>query len=84
MPRKSANSPPLWSRTALRIDEAASMLGLSEGAFREHVLPGCPKFFAGKAVLIPREPFERYIGELGESEGLERRISADDLLDRVG
>ena len=54
---------PLSERTALRIEEAAALVGLSERAFRDHILsdPACPRFFAGKSVRLPRRLFEAYI-----------------------
>jgi hypothetical protein len=51
----------LCDRIALRVPEAAAMVGLSEGAFREHLLPHCPKLYAGRALVIPRRPFEDWL-----------------------
>ena len=66
-----ADSPPrLCDQVALRIEEAASLVGLSERSFRDHVLadPDCPRFYAGKSIRLPRRLFEKYI---------EKRASAD-------
>ena len=73
----------LTTRIALRIDEAAATMGLSEGAFREHILPGCPKLYAGRAVLIPRDLLVRFIGELATKEGAETETAAE-LLSAAG
>ena len=51
-------------RLALRIEEAAELLGLSEGAFRQHLLPYCPKFYAGRSVRIPFSLLREFIEEL--------------------
>ena len=55
-------------RLALRIEEAAELLGLSEGAFRQHLLPDCPKFFAGRSVRIPLSLLRVFIEDLARDE----------------
>ena len=64
------SSPPLRDRVALRIEEAAELIGLSVRCFRDHVLsdPDCPRFYAGTSVRIPCGGFKQYI---------EKRASAD-------
>ena len=65
---------PLDERTALRIDEAAALVGLSERGFRDHILsdPACPRFYAGRSVRLPRRLFEAYIESLsGMDSGVE-------------
>ena len=70
----------LDDRLALRIEEAAEVIGLSERAFREHILPHCPKFYAGRAVVIPRRLFQKFIEELALSEQRETDQAAAELL----
>ena len=75
----------LTTRIALRIDEAAATMGLSEGAFREHILPACPKLYAGRAVVIPKRLFEHWVEQLALEEAPEGvgEGDADELLRRV-
>ena len=78
----SDQSPPLSDRIAVRIDEAAALLGLSENAFRDHLLPDCPKLYAGRAVLIPLRKLQAFIenlalGEVGETEATAAELLAD-------
>ena len=63
---------PLSERVALRIEEAAQLVGLSPRSFRDHLLadPKCPRFFCGKSVRIPRRLFERYIEERAHADTL--------------
>ena len=67
----------LRDRIALRISEAAAMVGLSEGAFRDHWLRECPKVYAGRALVIPRRPFEDWL----ERRALEESELVDDNVD---
>ena len=73
----------LVNRLALRPAEAAKALGLSERAFREHVLPRCPKFYAGKAVLIPKHLFQKHIESLATEETQQTGETAVELLART-
>ncbi len=73
----------LADRVALRIEEAASSIGLSERAFREHILPRCPKVYAGRAVVIPTRPFVAFIEAIAAEEGQETQETAASLLARV-
>lgn len=73
-------SPPLSDRIAVRIDEAAALVGLSENAFRDHLLPACPKVYAGRAVLIPLRSFQAFIEGLALGEACETKATADELL----
>ena len=57
----SSTDSLLRDRLGLRIEEAAEAIGLSTRAFREHILPGCPKLFAGKAIIIPTRLFEQHL-----------------------
>ena len=77
---KHPGSLPLSERVALRIDEAAELLGISEGAFRDHLLADCPKLYVGRAVLIPRLLFAEYIERLALAEKNELCATADELL----
>ena len=70
-------------RLALRPEEAAAAVGLSEGAFRRYLLPRCPKWYAGRSVRIPRQAFERFVEELAEEEEIEGARTAKGLLSRV-
>lgn len=71
-------------RLALTISEAAEAVGLSEGAFRAHLLARCPKWYAGRSVRIPCRGFELFVEGLAERETSEGSRTARDLLDRVG
>lgn len=73
----------LCDRVALCIDEAARAIGLSEGAFREHLLPRCPKFRAGRSVRIPLTAFKRFLEDLAAHEGESVGDSVDDLFSRL-
>jgi hypothetical protein len=73
----------LDERLGLRIDEAAASIGLSKRAFEEHILPRCPKFYAGRAVVIPKRPFERFIEALALEEQQQTQETAAELLHRV-
>lgn len=73
-PNRAPQAPlavPIGERLALRIEEAAELVGLSERSFRDHLLadPGCPRIYIGKSVRIPRRLFAEY---------LESRARADD------
>ena len=72
----------LGGRLALRLNEAAEALGVSEGAFRAHLLPRCPKFYVGRSLRIPRDLFERFVGELAQEEDQDS-AAAQTILDRV-
>lgn len=61
----------------------ATLVGLSDKCFREHLLPHCPKFYVGRRVLIPRRAFERFIEQLGDDEFKRQEATAADILDRV-
>jgi hypothetical protein len=69
-PTTRAREIPLSERVALRIDEAAASVGLSERSFRDHFLadPACPRIYSGKRVLIPRRLFEQYVEKRVEAE----------------
>ena len=73
----------LANRLALRVSEVATALGLSEGAFREHLLPTCPKIHAGRTVLIPVEPLKKYLEARAAEDGQEIGESVDALFERV-
>ena len=87
MARRTAKKtipPPLTERIGLRIEEAAAMIGVSERAFRTHVLsdPRCPRVYVGTAVVLPRRRFEQYledlsVAELKESEETPRNYSLE-------
>ena len=70
-------------RAALRIEEAAESVGLSERAFRDHLLPRCPKFHAGTAVRIPTQLFLEFIAGLALEEQQSSQESAAELLTRI-
>ena len=59
---------PLSERLAYRIEEAAQLVGLSPRAFRDHLLPTCPKLYAGRAIVIPRRLFEAFLESLAQEE----------------
>ena len=73
----------LRDRLALRIEEAAETLGMSVGAFREHLLPSCPKIRAGRGVLIPVEPFRKYLELRAEQDGADFGDSIDELFETL-
>ena len=60
---KLAAAIPLPERIALRVEEAAALVGLSQRSFRDHFLsdPACPRFYAGRSVRLPRQLLEKYI-----------------------
>ncbi len=72
--------PDLTQRVGLRIEEAAAALGLSERTFRDHILPACPKFYVGRAVVIPVRAFERFVEELANEEQKQTQQTAAGLL----
>lgn len=74
--RAEAGAP---DRIALTICEAAELVGLSENAFRAHLFERCPKFYAGRAVRIPRRLFEEFVEQLARA-GRVDGIRAHDLL----
>jgi hypothetical protein len=66
MPNAASRTPievPIGERVALRIEEAAALVGLSERSFRDHMLadPSCPRVYIGKSVRIPRRLFVEYL-----------------------
>ena len=73
----------LRDRIALSIEEAAKTIGLSERAFREHLLPQCPKIYAGRSVVIPRRLFEKFLEELALDDRRQTESTAADLLASV-
>ncbi len=73
----------LRDRIALRISEAAAMVGLSEGAFRDHWLRECPKAYAGRALVIPRRAFEDWLERRALEETEPVGGTVDELLARV-
>ena len=79
---RSFERPGLADRVGLRIEEAAAALGLSERAFRDHILPGCPKVYAGRSVVIPKRLFEQHLERLAKGEGQETQETAEELLTR--
>ena len=79
----SNGSRTLADRLALRIEEAAETIGLSEGAFRQHVLPRCPKLYAGRAVIIPKRLFELFLEECALEGGREVGESVEELFRQV-
>ena len=80
MSRSKATPVDLSSRLALRIPEAAAVLGLSEGCFRQ-VLPEIAKVHAGKAVLIPVKALEDWLRKQAQSEQAADDRIVDELLD---
>ena len=68
---------------AFTILEAAAAVGLSEGAFRAHLLPRCPKWYAGRSVRIPCQAFQRFVEALADEENSDGRRTARVLLDRT-
>jgi hypothetical protein len=75
-------SVPLPERVALRVAEAAAFLGLSETAFRDHLLARCPKFFAGRTPLIPLDLLREFAADLAKEEA-EGGQAAIGQLDRL-
>ncbi len=70
-------------RIALTIEEAAESVGLSQGAFEDHILPHCPKFHAGRRIVIPKQLFEKYIEKLAVEETEQTEEAAVELLART-
>ena len=73
----------LGTRLALRIPEAAAVLGLSEGCFRK-VLPEIEKLHAGKAVLIPVASLEKWLRKRAQAEDSADERIVHELLDGLG
>jgi hypothetical protein len=73
----------LADRIGLRIEEAAAALGLSERAFRDHILPRCPKMYAGRSIVIPKRLFEQFIETLALEEQGQIQETAAELLART-
>ena len=73
----------LDNRLALRVEEAAALVGLSEGAFRAYLLPRCPKFYAGRSIRIPAGGFQAYVESLAQEELRQQTQTANSLLSRV-
>jgi excisionase family DNA binding protein len=65
---------------AYTVEEAAALMGLSVRAFRDHVLPRCPKIRVGRSVRIPREAFRHFVETLTETDPVD---SARDLVARL-
>ncbi len=82
-PEASEERLHLADRVGLRIEDAAAAIGLSERAFREHVLPRCPKFYAGRSVVIPKRAFEQFIEGLSQEEREQTAETARELLART-
>ena len=80
---RSENGVRLTDRLALRPAEAAELIGLSEGAFRTHLMHRCPKFYAGRSVRIPLRLFEQFLEDLSSEEEGDQEMSSKRLLDRV-
>ncbi len=74
---KDAAAPNLANRVALSIEEAAAACGLSDGAFRAHVLPHCPTLYAGRLPRIPTSLLLKTLEELALSESQELETAAD-------
>jgi hypothetical protein len=72
----------LTGRLALRIPEAASALGLSEGCFRK-VLPEIEKVHVGTAVVIPVKALERWLTDTAKAEKTADEALVQELLDGV-
>jgi len=70
----------LRSRLALRIPEAAAVLGLSENCFRK-VLPEIGTIRVGKAVLIPVKGLEDWLRRQAEVEQVTDDRVIGELLD---
>jgi len=70
----------LEDRLGLGIEEAARTIGLSVGAFRDRVLPRCPKFYVGKRVVIPKRLFMEFIEGLALEEARQGKETAAELL----
>lgn len=81
--RSAEHQLRLQERAALRIEEAAALVGLSERAFRDHLLPFCPKFRVGRSVRIPVRRFLEFVENLPDGDAADRE-SARTLAERCG
>ena len=70
-------------RIALTIEEAAESVGLGQGAFEDHILPHCPKFHAGRRIVIPKRRFEEHIEKPAVEEAEQIEETAVELLART-
>ena len=80
---KAAPQPlDLRGRVALRISEAAQVLGICENTLRQ-ILPELPHFHIGKRVLLPVEPLLEWARERAEVEMNRVDATVDDGLRAV-
>ena len=78
---REQTSVPIGDRVGLRIEEAAAMIGISKRAFQDHLLARCPKISVGRAIIIPRKPFDAFILSLTEEESEAITQTAEELLE---
>ena len=72
----------LQNRMALSIAEAASVVGLSENAFRT-VLPEIERVNVGRRIVIPVRALERWLAERSRNEPHEDDKLAAEMLRAV-
>ncbi len=70
-------------RIALTIEEAAASVGLSQGAFEDHILPHCLKLHAGRRIVIPKRLLEKHVEKLAIEEAEQTEETAVELLART-
>ena len=80
---KAAKGPlDLQNRVALRIPEAAQVLGICENTVRQ-ILPELPHFHIGRRVLFPTEGLREWVRERAEAEKSRIDDAVDDVLRAV-
>ena len=81
---KAASVPvDLQGRLALRIPEAAQVLGICENTLRQ-ILPELPHFHIGKSVRLPVEPLREWVRKRAEAEKNRVDEVVEDVLRAVG
>ena len=81
---KTAQEPlNLQGRLALRIPEAAQVLGICENTLRQ-ILPELPHFHIGRSVRLPVEPLREWVRKQAEVEKSRVDEAVEDVLRSVG
>ncbi len=75
---ESTERLPLGDRLALKVDEAARVVGVSERHLRS-ILSSIPHLYLGNRLVIPVKPFEDWLREQAKTE----KARADQIAEEV-